>query len=295
MSSAICDLRLQLLHLVDRCSACCGLRFAVARFVLIIIISPHSSPVCKLHRKTAAGFLHQTDSHFLRISLLFIQSTMKAEVHHVRCFRKRPTQIPTEVDFAALSAMLWNHRAIDHIRKSRDKEAVACFERGLAELSNSHFPLISPTSSGMNVVFQPAPPLPCSDTELVSPDGAFQFFNTLLFLRGKVDKPTALGTYLYNLGLVYHRIGIMTASTSNLALALTFYNHALNTAMVHGQDMICFATLNNMGFLFSSLFQFDQMKACQELLMSRKEQFSRLVTPSDYCLGEQALTCAPSA
>lgn len=127
---------------------------------------------------------------------------------------------------------------------------------------------------------------------LVSPDGTFEVYNHIfqialddevdLSLHSKEEIAVASAMVLYNIGLCLHRSALEKGQIKHLEAALTVYrkgwtmltNHCAIDPKDVGARILIMALCNNMGHIYSLLFNSDAARRQREILSAAVASFS---------------------
>jgi hypothetical protein len=113
-----------------------------------------------------------------------------------------------------------------------------------------------------------------------SPDNCFQFYSrafvpTPSSVNGEEVNDCAMtAILLYNMALTYHSKAVRTGATKELYRALKLYRMSFDVLRENSDiscdmvDLLLLALINNMGFIYSHFYDWDEMKKSQEVLYS---------------------------
>jgi tetratricopeptide (TPR) repeat protein len=112
-----------------------------------------------------------------------------------------------------------------------------------------------------------------------SPDNAFQFYNrafalTSSSIKEEVHDSVMAAILLYNMALAYHSKAMRTCATKELYRALKLYRMSFDVLQDNSKiscdmvNLLLLALINNMGFIHSHIYDWDEMKNSYEVLHS---------------------------
>jgi hypothetical protein len=112
-----------------------------------------------------------------------------------------------------------------------------------------------------------------------SPDNSFPFYNRYFVLTSssvneKVHDSVMTAILLYNMALTYHKKALRSSTTKELYRALKLYRMSFdvlqdsNISCDMGVDLLLLALINNMGFIHSEFYDWDEMMNSHEVLHS---------------------------
>jgi hypothetical protein len=208
---------------------------------------------------------------------------------------------------ATLSSIVdMNTKGIALAQQSNLDEATNSFRRALAclfelmetkEVSNAHYRTtwtakkmcsrteLIDTSESMQtkIVESISIDHPQSETKTnywsTSPDNSFDFYNRAFVLasssvNGEIHECVMSAIMLYNMALTYHSSAVRTGTTRKLHRALKLYRMSFRVLQENSDiscdmvDLLLLALINNMGFIYSHFYDWDEMKKSHEVLHS---------------------------
>lgn len=190
-----------------------------------------------------------------------------------------------------------NRISVTLLQAGQSRQAIACLKKCLdLVLSQSEKSFTQKTSVSTSIQSHQAPMMKRCEEDLISPDGAFVFFNQALLFDSTENERSATSVILYNMGLVYHRQAIQHGRTVFYQTAAQFYNLSQKTAPDGTCRSSCyhFAVVNNLGHVYSYLLQTERAALCLRTLLSNRAIYASVVAQEDFVLSTVVIA-APMA
>jgi hypothetical protein len=186
-----------------------------------------------------------------------------------------------------------NNEAIAFLRRQQTKEAMQCFKRSLGVLQEMIRSMeVTSSDSESSIVSQSTPLVDESEFGVVSPNGVFVFFQRAMQFSKRASPNDCAAVVLYNLALLHHQQAIQLNSTILYRKTLQLYQLCQGT--LPSSAIMQFATMNNMGHIYSHLYIDTAAQACQNWLVHNRARLLPLMhsTAEEFVLLEPQRSCA---